>query len=64
MLLKLTVPKMNCMRCHKEKDGLIYITNLIDSAHSYLNQMVISKLEEVGTKDKKKKKNKENRVMN
>lgn len=37
---------MKCGRCFKSKDGLIYITNLIDYAHSSLNQKLRSCIEE------------------
>ena len=33
---------MACIRCKKEKDGLIYITNLVDETHSTLNRKVIN----------------------
>ena len=35
---------MKCQRCKKEKDGLIYITNLIDEAHSTLNRKLLAKV--------------------
>lgn len=48
---------MNCARCIKSKDGLIYITNLIDYAHSTLNQKLQRCIEEFHLQQKESHQN-------
>lgn len=54
IVYNISIPKMNCVKCNKEKDGLIYITNLIYEAHSSLNHKVIKKTVETHYKLMKK----------
>ena len=47
VLYSMKVPKMCCQRCQKEKDGLVYITNLIDEAQTVLNRKVLAEMKRV-----------------
>jgi hypothetical protein len=47
VVVSLEIPKMKCQVCQKEKEGLIYITNLLEELHSFLVSRIVDRVERV-----------------